>query len=451
MTGRGLCYRYNICVVILTLILGFIISCGGGGGNSTDPAAGHGATPNEEKWNLSTVGTYTPLQSTDQHVIGDMGTWYINDTNTNDPTFCGPASTSASIIESPSNNKQLMLVSRHGNGMCADNIWASVDFLSIPLTLGTKLSFYETGSLDNPLAGVSYCIYPPCNDSIFLRLYDNYGNILTYVLQYPLNYTSVQRQQYGEIYLPEPFSGIYSRNVYNDFKSISGFNPTGAQITSIEYSITHPGWGIIDDIAFTSNSSIVPPQPCTSNNYYPLHLNSTYNYLITLPTSSIYTQVASVIQSSNNSAIMRFQNSNSTVYSETTYIVSDCAIYYNQTQSFGATTATTSIYPDAIILPADMTPGTTASSTSSYSTGGIVSTVTRTISIIGTESVTVPAGSFQAVKVVLKNTSTSDTGITIITNSTYWYVDGIGRVKIESFNADTPLSITTTVLTSYVL
>ena len=70
----------------------------------------------------------------------------------------------------------------------------------------------------------------------------------------------------------------------------------------------------------------------------------------------------------------------------------------------------------------------------------IETTSVLTFTISGPETVTVPAGTFKALKVESVNNSTSTNGQTGVFQLTSWFVYGIGQVKtITSFGAQSEL------------
>ena len=88
------------------------------------------------------------------------------------------------------------------------------------------------------------------------------------------------------------------------------------------------------------------------------------------------------------------------------------------------------------------------------SKGTVTGTITYALQAIGTESVTVPAGTFNAMKVQVNTTTQANrSGITftITTNGFEWFATGVGHVKSSenvTFNGK-PVSTVTGVLESY--
>ena len=78
-----------------------------------------------------------------------------------------------------------------------------------------------------------------------------------------------------------------------------------------------------------------------------------------------------------------------------------------------------------LLLPADTSPGATGSSTSTVTSGATTYTITRSVTVNGTESVTVPAGTFSALKVTTEVTQ-SNAGPS---RYVMWWAPDVGLVK----------------------
>lgn len=129
-------------------------------------------------------------------------------------------------------------------------------------------------------------------------------------------------------------------------------------------------------------------------------------------------------------------------YDETDHTVIDGALYIARSRGYGptGTLATETTYdPPALIVPADVTPGATGTTTSvvTVKTGSTTMTYTsqRDVTVVGVETITVPAGTFRALKVeaLVANTSTStQRGL-----NTVWWVPGVGRVRSQNSDPGT--------------
>jgi hypothetical protein len=203
-----------------------------------------------EGWEGSPVGIFTPTAL----IQGDGGVWLLDDTVSDCVDECGPTPHRAEIL-SMGGSKVLRLTSNDSKCSCADNIWVDLSGVlnsgfSVPITMGTLISFEESGSLINPQqhGWGQGCGFPPCYDNISLSVVDNRGNEITYVIQrYPQAVPDETYDMYREIFL-DPEGGIYVRNLFNDFSTIPAFVPTNAQVSSIVFEIYEHGSALLDNI-----------------------------------------------------------------------------------------------------------------------------------------------------------------------------------------------------------
>ncbi len=214
-----------------------------------------------EGWERATVGTYAPGDAID----GDEGFWFVGDAISVDPN-CGVSPQKAQIL-ADNGNHALQLDSVESLSGCSDVIFVALTEVagtnpgfSIPLTPDTILTFNEVGELTSPRlhSPGQNCLLPPCFDNVSLLLNDSNGNILAYVLQrFPGAVANVPNEEFGDTYREiflDPNAGSYRRNVFADFLTVPAFNPTGAQITFIEFRVDEHGSAVIDDIAIGSRA-----------------------------------------------------------------------------------------------------------------------------------------------------------------------------------------------------
>ena len=99
--------------------------------------------------------------------------------------------------------------------------------------------------------------------------------------------------------------------------------------------------------------------------------------------------------------------------------------------------------PGTPILPADLTPGTTVSVTSAVTNRltGTVTLQTASVMVMGLDPVTVPAGTFEALKCIRTQDSSYYT--------VRWSAPGIGLVRMITYPAFNPSQVTTTELVSH--
>lgn len=92
----------------------------------------------------------------------------------------------------------------------------------------------------------------------------------------------------------------------------------------------------------------------------------------------------------------------------------------------GTGCSTTTFSPATVFLPASLEPGYTETTVSTV-VGPPYGPLTRVATVDGVESVTVPAGTFSALKITMHNTAP---GISSY-DHVVWWVPGIGEVKIS--------------------
>ena len=228
-----------------------------------------------EAWSRAQRRTYTP-QGQLTFIQADEGRWFVGDTVS---TECprDSVSTSAEIVTSALGSA-LRLVSSNSDSDCTDNIW--VDFMSsmrVPVDTNTYLCFEESGFLE-PVDGKRKTrrsaverraeahtgwadqegalgarmpnVTSPCVEcAISLALWDNRGNMVYYALQEDPGFEPIEddplfgdlvRDSYRTIRLGEE-GGLFARNLYDDFSALANFEPEGAQIAHIAFTLPGPG------------------------------------------------------------------------------------------------------------------------------------------------------------------------------------------------------------------
>ena len=188
----------------------------------------------------------------------DTGTWFIIDTVSEFPGDCG-ASVHRATISTVNGSKALTLDSADSNSGCADNISVVLqeipplalnsDF-ALPVTSDTFISFDEFGVLISPQFGGDNCpILRPCNDAISLTLQVlPSGSELAYVLQRaPDAVPNTRYSFYREVFL-DPDAGSYQRNLMTDLMTIPNFNPAGAEVRFIAFTVNEHGSATLDNL-----------------------------------------------------------------------------------------------------------------------------------------------------------------------------------------------------------
>lgn len=178
-----------------------------------------------------------------------------------------------------------------------------------------------------------------------------------------------------------------------------------------------------------------------TNVYFPSILGSS---ITRTSTGSSYAETETVTQNSSSSIVTKTTDNQSisTSYDKTTYILSGNSVAISSTTSYsGSSSPIISTYsPPFVILPANLAPGSTATSSSvvTSSTGSqvpVTNTLTITVTINGIESVTVPSGTYQALKVSGSVTIASSN---ITSNVIDWYAPNIGLIKEQVSSSSGP-------------
>lgn len=135
----------------------------------------------------------------------------------------------------------------------------------------------------------------------------------------------------------------------------------------------------------------------------------------------------------------RVHTGSGAAYDETDFAVIDGALYITRSRRYHSTgtLASESAYdPPALFVPADVTPGASGTTTSvvTVMTGSTTMTYTsqRDVTVVGEEPITVPAGTFRALKVEALVTTTTSSTSTQRGLNTVWWVPGVGRVRSQN-------------------
>lgn len=196
-----------------------------------------------------------------------------------------------------------------------------------------------------------------------------------------------------------------------------------------------------------------------------------YTYTVSKVSGSTFTLQTTWTYSSGSLGTVT-NNEDLSIINGAYYITSLSSLNSWSDGSNSGTSTVTGTYtaPGSMFLPGEMAPGATTSSSTtgtlnSTSTSGTYSSSGTTISeesgsytVAGTESVTVPAGTFPAAlkinytRTIKQTTTTSGSTSSVLYTSTstgtYWYVSGIGWVKSTGTATGTMTSNGTTYPTS---
>lgn len=120
----------------------------------------------------------------------------------------------------------------------------------------TTLSFSAWSTLVAPQPGTSGCT-EPCGDKTFLRLTDNRGDELVYVIDHaPTDAPAPTRAGYHEVFLTQGV-GRYERLLLDDFASIPNFIADGAAVVSIQFQVQNAsGVTVLDDLSISTESPV---------------------------------------------------------------------------------------------------------------------------------------------------------------------------------------------------
>src|SRR2546425_2691580 len=224
-----------------------------------------------EGWEAAQIRTYVVTDTTEDGIVGDRGGWIVYDSA---PDCNGAPHPNTAEILSVGGNKILKMTVVAND--CVTDL--SVDLFSspnIPIRTNTLISFSQTGSLANPSwNGFFPTLFPPPGDNIHLFLLDQNKNGVVYIFQrtpqYPPHTTTLQiqfpdghvvRAGYHEVFVDSynAAGGIYVRNLFQDFSQAPGFNPSGAVVSYISFSVSGVGTATFDDLKIGSTIPVTLP------------------------------------------------------------------------------------------------------------------------------------------------------------------------------------------------
>ncbi len=185
------------------------------------------------------------------------------------------------------------------------------------------------------------------------------------------------------------------------------------------------GGGGFDPTSGTAGNNNVGNFNGITANYSPKTQGSSWTYLITTASSYTTTETDTVIQSSSSAYSVEYYFS-----AVTDYGIDDIVQMSNGTwgiiketyyTSKGTVLFLNTFTPPSALEPSNWSVGTQESYTSTFNQNGASLTSSTEINVIGFESVSVPAGTFTALKITFTNSINGT-----ITN---WYADGVGCIK----------------------
>jgi hypothetical protein len=164
-----------------------------------------------------------------------------------------------------------------------------------------------------------------------------------------------------------------------------------------------------------------------------------------------YSQTTVVTEASGTSCTEKRTMTNGDSYTLSYYELTASGallVRSDQMTAEGALSSRTDNSPGLPIVPSDMTPGfTTTLGSRSVASTGTITTQTRAFTVNGVETVSVPAGTFPAMKYTILIDTPLESGTSAHTTMVRWHAVGVGLVKETS--TDATAGTTTWTLTSY--
>jgi hypothetical protein len=177
--------------------------------------------------------------------------------------------------------------------------------------------------------------------------------------------------------------------------------------------------------------------------YFPVRPGSYFEYLASGSTNRIQVVASSPTTVTTRNTYSSTPNS----YDLNDYVLTGGGAYMLTSRTCSTTSSvcgTSAAYaPPEVIFPSSSALGYSETTVSSV-TGAMAYTLTRSLTVDGIESVTVPAGTFSALKITAHNVSSPFDNYNVT-----WWVRGLGRVKILNYPSSNPSSTQTWVLTGY--
>jgi hypothetical protein len=217
---------------------------------------------------------------------------------------------------------------------------------------------------------------------------------------------------------------------------------------------------VSSDVAAAASGDVAPgalPSDDEWPRYQPTSVGSTWTIAITRPgEASPSIEVETVTDSSPAAFTVKVDLSDGG-WRLITNQVSSQGLMESSIKTYaadGTLTTNATFSPPEIILPPRLAVGSSASSTSTQTTESftrsLMASISRDLTVTGPEQITVPAGTFTAMKVT--TIVTTDNGLGRPPTRSYnvrWWAFGIGAVKTVNYPESAPSSATTFELTEY--
>lgn len=222
--------------------------------------------------------------------------------------------------------------------------------------------------------------------------------------------------------------------------------PAQDEAPASQVELTTPTQVIVEVIPNTPEPTTTSIPPVQSSNdpcdipYYPIVDGATWTY-----TNNSIGQFTHTLNVSDDQIFIIQVSGTDTLFniegqcSEDGLVIMNTGLTTTAQGSDGAGSVTT-INQDGLTLPNDIQVGDEWSQTIAYSagSGGEISfsgTIETVYKAVGYESIAVPAGTFEALKIIQTTTMTIEDS-SFDTSSNLWYVQGVGNVKTEQITLD---------------
>lgn len=206
----------------------------------------------------------------------------------------------------------------------------------------------------------------------------------------------------------------------------------------------------ISNVATLTVAATPPSSGVYGSRYYPMSSGNYWQYEGVSISGSRYTDTNTIVSASDQAATIQYTNSTFIAGKYTNFNIQLNGVDMS-TISLGYPGGTSLIYtPSQPILLPDSSFGSHLVFTGTAQGGSFSQTVTIDSKLMGPETVTVPAGTFDTVRIDTVQTTVTGTSTLIMYISDY-YATGIGRVKSRTVSSLDPSSQTDISLISYIV
>ncbi len=190
----------------------------------------------------------------------------------------------------------------------------------------------------------------------------------------------------------------------------------------------------------------------SATSYWPAVLGNERTYSVTHADGTVHVRITSVIESSPTEFVQKTVIDGASTFFTDTYVINDNGLGISSSMYHFAPDDTSQMpvvwTPPLLVLPANLTPGFMSSITSTTPSRATLPADERDVTVNGVEAVTVPAGTFMALKISTYSVEYGQGG-SGESHFTSWYARGIGLVKSVNGPPDKPKLANTTELVSY--